>query len=323
MKRTFVLLCFAIILSSCSKDENIQPDPYKPTPDIPEKTDSALTFEEYYNKYCFGFKVKDTSNLKVMGKSYLITNEDTTYLIGTKDNKLWISRFNTSTKECFDEFICKDEFNLKKDIHLGYGEYKNIEIKIITVKDFYVTNNGFASRLELNQEIKDYIISNDGYIKEYLLLDRFTDDESLFKWYNNSFICRIDAYANPINADAYTCFDDKGNILFVQKSNLYIEKNISYPLNYKVFANFYQMYNWDEENPRPCISVCKYELKEDNNYKKFDLHILSSEKDVFTVCFHGIKNNSFDFSINIIEYSGNKYTKRFILDINTWKAIEK
>ena len=62
-----ILFSIIILLSSCSKDfVNEEPKDHISEPTNPVDTTSL---EYFYDKYCYGYKVKDTTDLIVMGIS--------------------------------------------------------------------------------------------------------------------------------------------------------------------------------------------------------------------------------------------------------------
>ena len=60
---------------------------------------------------------------------------------GLKNNHLWISSYDRTTKEKLWEWTDSRTFDKKRTVHVGYGEYKDIEISSITTYGACAKNN--------------------------------------------------------------------------------------------------------------------------------------------------------------------------------------
>lgn len=272
--------------------------------------------ENFYDKYCYGFLVNDTVDLTVMG---MRDDLEDILLFGIKSKKFWISKFNRETKKYIKEYITKDDFPLSVQIHLGYGETKQVAINKIQLGDFYETNIGFAAKIDCNEQVLCYVFSVAEHSKYYFNKDLSSGpSRKLFNWFENSFIARINVSNELYTDDAYTCFSENGDVIFTKKSNFYITDN-SFPLNYEDFAQHFQMYNFDEENIRPCISMLKYGIREDTNYKKSDIYILSNKEDKYSIVYKKYENGVLEFDLHVDKYNGTKDNVKYEIDVESWK----
>ncbi|KAB7430322.1 hypothetical protein GBB10_11235, partial [Bifidobacterium longum] len=63
---------------------------------------------------------------------------------GLKDNHLWISTYDRTTKEKLFEWTDTRTFNRKRNVHVGYGEYKDVTASSITTYGTCEKDNGFV-----------------------------------------------------------------------------------------------------------------------------------------------------------------------------------
>ena len=71
---------------------------------------------------------------------------------GLKNNHLWISSYDRTTKEKLWEWIDSRTFDRKRTVHVGYGEYKDIEISSITTYGACAKNNIFVASVSYSGE---------------------------------------------------------------------------------------------------------------------------------------------------------------------------
>ena len=148
-----IIFIFIFIFSGCSKDlvdEVPKDDTTEPTNPV-----DTTSLDYFYDKYCYGYKIKDTTALIVMGISQKKENTDidikegTTFLSGTRNGKLWIAGFETESKEQNFEFVDSKPMDLKCKLHLGYGEYKDITINKTEVKYVIENSPNIISRVKI------------------------------------------------------------------------------------------------------------------------------------------------------------------------------
>lgn len=119
MKNLLFLLCILCAMSSCGGDDplNIEPEPPQPEePYVPEEPDPFK-----------GYLIKNKEGFDVNSINILYYNEDSTFLTGFKNEKLWVALFNEHTNEQLHEWNGTEAFDRTIDIDLGYGEHDIFE----------------------------------------------------------------------------------------------------------------------------------------------------------------------------------------------------
>lgn len=116
-KLPFMLIALCFLLSCGGDPLNIEPDPLQPEkPYIPEEPDPFQ-----------GYLVKNREGFDVNSINILHYNEDSTFLTGFRNEKLWVALFNKHTSEQLHEWNGAESFDRTIDIDLGYGEHDIFE----------------------------------------------------------------------------------------------------------------------------------------------------------------------------------------------------
>ena len=313
------VMCLALVFSGCSNEEQTSDDTITDNPDV-EKNDSCSNEEQtpdvekvdslelFYKTRTFGYRVKDTTNLDLITLQNLYGVNDTIFLSGRRDLKLWFAAFNPETKEQLYEFVDTEKLDLKQNIHIGYGEYVNSPIEeidivqIIDKKDDVYNFNlkcGVASRSIVlfmgNDHRKIY-----SYDNTILLLS---------DWYNHSLINSV------LDQPHSTIFDTKGKILF-DKVAKYRGQNGDMAVSYTDYIWIGFLFPTADTQPtilrtwlgdhsmntskwRKWLSI----LKEKN--AKYDYTVISKTDEIWQIRF------------DITEFSGEKHTKTIAINIET------
>lgn len=260
--------------------------------------------DDYYQRHTYGYKVKDTINLTPY---WFQEEEDIAYIIGTRDDKLWVGVFDANNKDQLFEATDSEKFNWTKRVHIGYGEYEDYQIEEITVnnisndyKRIQLVINNYYLQLWFTQSNKKYDIK-----WEHL---------SIIDWYNQSILVKI---YNDAKSD-YTCLSENGEVLFNGFSNHFIF-DLSFPINYHDFVCFRQRFIYDTNPSTPIIEVAISSLKDDDyNYVKIleQLPYPKSSDYKMDVAVLNQNGNIWTFRIDITEYSGEKHSHTVDIDIN-------
>lgn len=111
-KLPFMLIALCFLLS-CGGDDPLD---IKPEDDIkpeqPEKPEEPDPFQ--------GYLVKNKEGFDINSINILCYNEDSTFLTGFRNEKLWVALFNEHTNEQLHEWNGTESFDRTIDINLGY-----------------------------------------------------------------------------------------------------------------------------------------------------------------------------------------------------------
>lgn len=326
--KSIILFSFIVLLSACSKDfvdeepkENIS----EPTPPV-----DTTTLEYFYDNYCYGYKVKDTTALVVMGRSQKRENTDidikegTTFLSGTRNGKLWIAGFDTDSKEQTFEFVDSKPMELKYKLHLGYGEYRDVTIDKTDVK--YIIDNApnFITILHVYDE-KSYT-SKAEYItfftpstsKTFLTQSRYNEP---IEWYNETYMFSGLSIDNPYDYGGYSCMNQKGDTIFTHiGSDNFFHKGNVFPINYKEVIFFCS----DYIEGKPAIQISKRNI--DYPYASSTWEILTPIANCladakYTITKEEINEDIWLFTIDMLWYNGEKGNYSYKININTGELI--
>lgn len=282
------------------------------------------SIKEIYEAKYYGFIVKDTSNLIVLGCDVLANNNDITYLSGVKNDKLWIGQFNTTSKTLISDFVDSERFDLNRKLHIGYGEYIDLTVNSSKVKAFYSSNGSWAAEICLMNKDKDRFNESNVFIfkaqnssKKYFR-DRYSFN-TFRKWYKDSYLAYVDIQDQSNSNNLFTCFSNKGDVIISGHSDYLIEDNC-YPLDYDKLISFVTSYYNDGEKMKPCIGTHISEIKEGG------LHTGVSDCDILLPCGENFKftsslinrnNNIMVFKFDIIEYTGEQHSHEVKIDLDT------
>ena len=120
-----LLVALSMGVSSCGDDEL-----------------EVIQMEIYPNGDSFSSYGLNVEDYECRGSYYL---GNINHFSGLKNNHLWISSYDRTTKERLLEWTDSRTFNRKRTVHLGYGEYKDIEISSITTYGACSKNNIFVA----------------------------------------------------------------------------------------------------------------------------------------------------------------------------------
>lgn len=328
--KSIILFFFIVLLSACSKDfideepkENISGEPTNPV--------DTTTLEYFYDNYCYGYKVKDTTALTVMGLSQKIPHTDidikegTAFLSGTRNGKLWIAGFDTESKEQNFEFTDSKPMELKYKLHLGYGEYKDITINKTNVECIIDNSPNIISRVKVYNEVEGSYNSNAAYItfktptssKTYFTQSNYNEP---IEWYNNTYIFYGLNINNPYDSNIYSCIDQKGDTIFTQTNDRFFYPGRVFPINYKEVVFFYSHHI----EGKPALQISKRNIDYPNANSTWELltpikYSLADAK--YTITKEVISEDIWLFTIDLLWYSGEKGNYSYKININTGQLI--
>ena len=126
---------------------------------------------------------------------------------GLKNNHLWISSYDRTTKEKLWEWTDSRTFDKKRTVHVGYGEYKDIEISSITTYGACAKNNIFVASVGYGGESYG----------EYNIL--FKTATGNLKEIRNEYPAYITDWYKESVFVGNCCYNDMGDTLYVSQIN--------------------------------------------------------------------------------------------------------
>lgn len=307
MKKLFFLAFILSLIISCDKEETGT------------------------NKNFWGFHVKDTTGLKIlkvhgvipdyggnpipvitpnnsfkreiyeMFKQHFLANTeketDITYLIGLRNRKLWIGKFNVTTREQLHEWISQEDFITRRTVNLGYGDIREYDFDLRQSDVLLVVQNddNIAIVAAIEGGYKDLYFAYRDSIKIYNNED---DIDFLGEW-DNGFVSWTEFHSKP--SKFYT---SQGDLLF--NANVWIDL-------------------WR------CISINTEEAIYDRGLDDLSRINLKTGKTIWKarVSLNGVpsdaklsyeitlkENNFWTYTINIIYYSGEKEKRQFKINLD-------
>lgn len=175
---TLLLVMVSMGLCSCSKDF------------IDEDPKSSLPLDTYYNPIdsLFTEYIGDHSDIRCKGVG---GTPDTIYFAGLKNNHLWFSSFDQSTKKRLCEWEDTEVTDTIQQVHKGYGEYEVREFDIVMPRYYRRTSTGYILNLLLRNVAFQTIFINGQEVKRL----PFAEKEDLYDWYNESIFINGTCYS--------------------------------------------------------------------------------------------------------------------------------
>lgn len=299
MKKILYLILITLTIAGCSKEnDKEEQEPYR------------MSYEEFCYLYFDGYLVNDTTGLINLTNDIKPNQNETTYLVGTKSQKLWIGKFNTRNKKCIKEYISQDSFPIDFVYDLGYGKNETVHMNLLNVNDIFDTPKGFVCSIQSGYSLYTIYVFNSTHTKYYLVRD-YNIYKGLSNWYNGTYLMRY--YTD--NENNILCLDQEGNSLFKG----YIDNRIlscNYtPINSKDFVYI----DYDDDY----IFIRSGTLQTpDTPSKKLNLFSRAEKDEVFTCEFESVKNDILQFKLTITSKSGNVQNKNYKININTFELVQ-
>lgn len=222
---------------------------------------------------------------------------------GLKNNHLWISSYDRTTKEKLWEWTDSRTFDRKRTVHVGYGEYKDIEISSITTYGACAKNNIFVASVGYSGESYG----------EYNILFK-TATGTLKEIKNNHPVYITDWYKESVFV-GNCCYNDMGDTLYVtQTAN---GKVGGIPVSYEevIAVNDYQQQ----------LTALRYNYKTYetvwNTEHKLPFEILSDTKKEYTLLDNS--TNIWKYKLDLLYYDGTKKDYTFYLNIDNGEISDK
>lgn len=222
---------------------------------------------------------------------------------GLKNNHLWISSYDRTTKEKLWEWTDNRTFDRKRTVHVGYGEYKDIEISSITTYGACAKNNIFVASVGY---------SGESYGEYNILFKTATGN---LKEIRNEYPAYITDWYNESVFVGNCCYNDMGDTLYVsQVANGGIG---GIPISYEESVNVSVSVDFSVNDfPTQIIASrinCKTYKDVWNTKHKLPFEILSDTKRECTLLDNS--TNIWKYKLNLLYYDGTKKDYTFYLNI--------
>lgn len=286
MKKLFFLAFILSLIISCDKEET---DPYKDF---------------------WGYHVKDTTGLKLFKSKHL---EEANYLIGLRDKKLWIGKFDNDTKEQLREWNSPEIFNTKRTIDFGYGEIKEFKFELhsasLQIETLDKRDVAILAQIGQGDELlSDLYVTRENNIQLYNIenpKNNFVKNYSLVTW-NNGYAITSN-YHIPKIEKLHFFYSIEDKTLF--KTSGYFDLSSCTPLNQEEVIAYNQVTKISRINFRTGETIWKTDITLND--------IPSDAKLSYEITFK--ENNFWTYTVNIIYYSGEKDRRQFKINIDNGK----
>lgn len=220
---------------------------------------------------------------------------------GLKNNHLWISSYDRTTKEKLWEWTDNRTFDRKRTVHVGYGEYKDIEISSITTYGACAKNNIFVASVGY---------SGESYGEYNILFKTATGN---LKEIRNEYPAYITDWYNESVFVGNCCYNDMGDTLYVsQVANGGIG---GIPISYEESVNVSVDFSVNDFPTQIIASRINCKTYKDvwNTKHKLPFEILSDTKRECTLLDNS--TNIWKYKLNLLYYDGTKKDYTFYLNI--------
>lgn len=298
MKKTLLILA-TLIITGCGKedDKEKQQESYR------------MSYEAFCNLYFDGYLVNDTTGLINLTEDIKPNQDETTYLTGTKSQKLWIGKFSTRNKKSIKEYISQDDFPIDFVYDL-YGKNEIAHMDLLSVNDIFDTPKGFACSIQSGYSLYTVYVFNSTHTKYYLLRD-YDIYKGLSKWYNGTFLIRY--YTD--NENNILCLDEEGNTLFEGYIDAGILSHDYLPTNLKEFVYI----SYDDDS----IFIKKGTLQTSNTpSQKLGLFSRTEDNEIYNCEFGSIENDILQLKLIITGKSGRVQNKDYKINIKTFELVQ-
>lgn len=221
---------------------------------------------------------------------------------GLKNNHLWISSYDRTTKEKLWEWTDSRTFDKKRTVHVGYGEYKDIEISSITTYGACAKNNIFVASVGY---------SGESYGEYNILFKTVTGN---LKEIRNKYPAYITDWYKESVFVGNCCYNDMGDTLYVSQVDNGAVRGI--PISYEetIMVTDYQ-----QQLTALRINYKTYKSVWDTKHK-LPFEILSDTKKEYTLLDNS--TNMWKYKLDLLYYDGTKRDYTFYLNIENGTISE-
>ena len=221
---------------------------------------------------------------------------------GLKNNHLWISSYDRTTKEKLWEWTDSRTFDRKRTVHVGYGEYKDIEISSITTYGACAKNNIFVASVGY---------SGESYGEYNILFKTVTGN---LKEIRNKYPAYITDWYKESVFVGTCCYNDMGDTLYVSQVDNGAVRGI--PISYEEMI---MVTDYQQQLTASRINYKTYKSVWDTKHK-LPFEILSDTKKEYTLLDNS--TNMWKYKLDLLYYDGTKRDYTFYLNIENGTISE-
>lgn len=227
---------------------------------------------------------------------------------GLKNNHLWISSYDRTTKEKLWEWTDSRTFDRKRTVHVGYGEYKDIEISSITTYGACAKNNIFVASVGY---------SGESYGEYNILFKTVTGN---LKEIRNKYPAYITDWYKESVFVGNCCYNDMGDTLYVSQINNGAVGGT--PISYEESVSVNVDVNFDDFLTQISALRINYKTYKNVWYTKHKLpfEIFSDTKRECTLLDNS--TNIWKYKLDLLYYDGTKKDYTFYLNIENGTISE-
>jgi len=221
---------------------------------------------------------------------------------GLKNNHLWISSYDRTTKEKLWEWTDSRTFDKKRTVHVGYGEYKDIEISSITTYGACAKNNIFVASVGYGGESYG----------EYNIL--FKTATGNLKEIRNEYPAYITDWYKESVFVGNCCYNDLGDTIYVSQVNNGAVSGT--PISYEetiIVSDYQQQLTASRINYKTYKSVWNTEYR-------LPFEIFPDTKKEYVLLDNS--TNIWKYKLDLLYYDGTKKDYTFYLNIGNGTISE-
>lgn len=260
--------------------------------------------EELYNNgdsfSTYGLNIKD---YECRGSYYW---GNINHFSGLKNNHLWISSYDRTTKEKLWEWIDSRTFDRKRTVHVGYGEYKDIEISSITTYGACAKNNIFVASVSY---------SGESYSECNILFQTATGNLKEMKDAKQSHV--VDWYKESVVV-GNCCYNNMGDTIYVSPFPNGTIGGV--PVSYEEAISVYINYGNKPQYILASRNNCKSGQTVWNTEYKLPFEVLSDTQKEYTLL--DSSTNIWKYNLHLLYYSGEQRDYTFYLNIDNGTISE-
>lgn len=225
---------------------------------------------------------------------------------GLKNNHLWISSYDRTTKEKLWEWIDSRTFDRKRTVHVGYGEYKDIEISSITTYGACAKNNIFVASVSY---------SGESYSEYNILFQTATGNLKEMKDAKQSYV--VDWYKESVFV-GNCCYNDMGDTIYVSPFPNGTIGGV--PISYEEAISVSINYGYKPQYILASRDNCKSGQRVWNTEYELPFEVLSDTQKEYTLL--DSSTNIWKYNLHLLYYSGEQRDYTFYLNIDNGTISE-
>ena len=283
---TFLLVALSMGFVSCGDDEL-----------------EVIPIEIYPNGDAFADYGLDVKDYDCRGSNYM---GNINYFSGLKGDHLWISSYDRTTKEKLWEWTDSRTFDRKRTVHLGYGEYKDIEISSITTYGACAKNNIFVASV---------CFSGESYSEYNILFQTATGNLKEMKDAKQSYV--VDWYKESVFV-GNCCYNDMGDTIYVSPFPNGTIGGV--PISYEEAISVSINYGYKPQYILASRDNCKSGQTVWNTEYELPFEVLSDTQKEYTLL--DSSTNIWKYNLHLLYYSGEQRDYTFYLNIDNGTISE-